>query len=186
MGEHEMNERYFAYMMHLVCNNRYGGRLRWRKLFRLLYETEFVYMLDIDANRADDGTDLRYRFAYECGLMAADVKRYLDIQPCSVLEMMVALASRCEEQIMDNPDNGDRTGKWFFQMVESLGLMGMDDSRFDKEAARDILYRFMRREYDESGHGGLFALRYPNSKIDIRQIEIWYQMMAYLEENEKC
>lgn len=183
MDNHEMNERYFAYMTHLVCGNRYGGRLSWRKLFRLLHETEFIYMLDIDANRADDGTDLRYRFAYEFGLNGADVKRYVDNRPCSMLEMMVALASRCEEQIMDNPDDGDRTGKWFFEMIESLGLMGMDDRRFHKEAACDILCRFMRREYDESGQGGLFTLRYP--KFDMREIEIWYQMMAYLEENEK-
>jgi len=180
---HEMNERYFAYMTHLVCDNRYGGRLSWRKLFSLLHGTEFVYMLNMDANRADDGIDLRYRFAYEFGLSGTDVKRYLDNRPCSMLEMMVALASRCEEQIMDNPDDGDRTGKWFFEMVESLGLMGMDDRRFNMKAAYDILYRFMRREYDESGQGGLFTLRYP--KFDMREIEIWYQMMAYLEENEK-
>ncbi|MEG1515987.1 MAG: hypothetical protein RSD95_13955 [Clostridia bacterium] len=101
-----------------------------------------------------------------------------------MLEMMVALASRCEEQIMDNPDDGDRTGKWFFEMVESLGLMGMDDRRFHKGAACDILCRFMRRAYDESGQGGLFTIRQPNSNVDMREIEIWYQMMTYLEENE--
>lgn len=183
MNEHEMNERYFAYMTHLVCGNRYGGRLSWRKLFRLLNETEFIYILDMDANRADDGTDLRYRFAYELGFNGADVKRYLDNRPCSMLEMMVALASRCEEQIMDNPDDGDRTGKWFFEMIESLGLMDMSDGRFDRDAACDILCRFMRREYDASGQGGLFTLRYPAR--DMREIDIWYQMMEYLKENER-
>lgn len=183
MDNHEMNERYFAYMTHLVCDNQYGGRLSWRKLFRLLHETEFIYIMDIDANRADDGTDLRYRFAYEFGLNGADVTRYLDNRPCSMLEMMVALALRLEEQIMDNPDDGNRTGKWFFEMVQSLGLMGMDDRRFDEEAACDILYRFMRREYNECGQGGLFTLRHP--RYDMRKMEIWYQMMGYLEENEK-
>lgn len=183
MNKHEMNARYFNFMTHLVCNNQYGRGLSWRKLFRLLHETEFIYILDIDANRADDGADLRYRFAYEFGLNGDDVKQYLDHRPCSIFEMMVALASRCEEQIMDNPDDGNRTGKWFFDMIRSLGLMDMDDRRFHKEAVGDILYRFMRRDYDASGQGGLFTLRFP--KWDMRGIEIWYQMMAYLEENEK-
>lgn len=84
---------------------------------------------------------------------------------------------------MDNPDDGNRTGKWFFDMLKSLGLTMMDDSRFDRLTTMDILIRFMRRDYEESGQGGLFTLRYP--KFDMRNIEIWYQMMAYLEENEQ-
>lgn len=153
------------------------------KLFCLLHNTEFIYILDIDSNRADDGTDLRYRFAYEFGLDGDEVKRYLDDRPCSVLEMMVALACRCEEHIMDNPEDGNRTGKWFFEMIRSLGLYGMDDRYFDEDAVSDILRRFMRREYEENGLGGLFALRH--SSRDMRDIEIWYQMMSYLEENER-
>ena len=39
---------------------------------------------------------------------------------------------------MDNPDDGNRTGKWFFDMIRSLGLMDMDDRRFHKEAVGDI------------------------------------------------
>lgn len=183
MNRHEMNERYYQWMAHLVCDNGCGRRRSYQKLFSLLYETEFIPVMDIDANRADDGIDLRYRFAYEFGLSGDEVRRYLDDRPCSVLEMMVALAQRCEEQIMDDPDCGNRTGKWFFDMVKSLGLTLMDDSRFDRLEAMDILVKFMRRNYEASGQGGLFTLRYP--RCDMRNIEIWYQMMAYLEENER-
>lgn len=183
MTRHEMNERYFRWMTHLVCDNGYGGRLSWRKLFCLLHETEFIYIMDMDSNRADDGTDLRYRFAYEFGLSKQEVTDYLDDRPCSVFEMMVALACRCEEQIMDNPEYGNRTGKWFFTMLKSLGLSHMSDRYFVRRDAQDILARFMRREHDESGLGGLFAVR--NPKEDMRDIEIWYQMMSYLEEDEQ-
>lgn len=183
MNRHEMKETYFQWMIHLVCENGYGRRRSHLKLFFLLHETEFIYTMDMDANRADDGMDLRYRFAYECGMKAEEVREYLDDRPCSIFEMMVALAQRCEEQIMDNPDDGNRTGKWFFDMLKSLGLTMMDDSRFDRLTTMDILIRFMRRDYEESGQGGLFTLRYP--KFDMRNIEIWYQMMAYLEENEQ-
>ena len=39
---------------------------------------------------------------------------------CSVLEMMVALAICCEETYMDNPNIGNRTGQWFWNMVKNI------------------------------------------------------------------
>ena len=173
---------YFDWMVRLVCDGKYSRKLSWRKLFRLLHETEFIYILDMDANRADDGVDLRYRFAYEYTLDWYDVEAALNDRPCSVLEMMVALAQRCEEHITDDSDSGDRTGKWFFEMIDSLGLSDMDDDHFDKIVAADILVRFMRREYLPSGQGGLFTIRDP-MQHDMRTAEIWYQLMWYLNEN---
>jgi hypothetical protein len=175
-----LNE-YFEWMIRLVCDGKYSRRLSWRKLFRLLHETEFIYILEMDGNRADDGMDLRYRFAYESGYDERMIDDVFVDQPCSLLEMMVALAQRCEEHITDDPDSGNRTGKWFFEMIESLGLMSMDDRHFDKVASADILVRFMRREYLPDGRGGLFTIS--NSGYDMRSAEIWYQMMWYLNEN---
>lgn len=176
-----VQNEYFEWMIRLVCDGKYSRGLSWRKLFRLLHETEFIYILEMDANRADDGNDLRYRFAWESHLETHEVEDYLDDRPCSMLEMMVALAQRCEEHITDDPDSGNRTGKWFFEMIESLGLRDMDDGNFDKVAAADILVRFMRREYLPSGQGGLFTISDP--AYDMRTAEIWYQMMWYLNEN---
>lgn len=175
-----LNE-YFEWMIRLVCDGKYSRRLSWRKLFRLLHETEFIYILEMDGNRADDGMDLRYRFAYESSYDERMIDDVFVDQPCSLLEMMVALAQRCEEHITDDPDSGNRTGKWFFEMIESLGLMSMDDRHFDKVVSADILVRFMRREYLPDGRGGLFTIS--NSGYDMRSAEIWYQMMWYLNEN---
>ena len=180
-GRDRIRNAYFEWMIHLVCDGKYSRKLSWRKLFRLLHETEFVYILEMDGNRADDGIDLRYRFAYESGYNANVIDAALNDYPCSVLEMMVALAQRCEEHITDDPESGNRTGKWFFEMIESLGLIDMDDKHFDKVSAADILVRFMRREYLPSGQGGLFTIG--NDRYDMRAGEIWYQMMWYLNEN---
>ena len=53
------------------------------------------------------------------------------IRPCSVLEMMIALSMRCEEQIMDDPDIGNRTGQWFWDMIDNLGLGEHERLKFD-------------------------------------------------------
>lgn len=179
--EEQIQDEYFEWIIRLVTEGKYAGRKSWRKLFRLLHETEFIYILDMDANRADDGIDLRYRFAWERHLDARKVDTAFGDRSCSVLEMMAALAIRCEEHITDDPESGNRTGKWFFEMVESLGLEDMDDEHFDKITAADILVRFMRREYRVDGRGGLFTV--DDGIHDMRDMEIWYQMMWYLNED---
>lgn len=175
-----LNE-YFEWMIRLVCDGKYSRGLSWRQLFRLLHETEFIYILEMDGNRADDGIDLRYRFAFDSGYNERTIDEVMGDNPCSILEMMVALAQRCEEHITDDPDSGNRTGKWFFEMIESLGLLDMDDEHFEKVIAANILDRFMRREYRPDGRGGLFTIS--DSEHDMREAEIWYQMMWYLNEN---
>jgi hypothetical protein len=92
---------------------------------------------------------------------------------------MVALSMRCEEQIMNDPNVGDRTGQWFWNMIVNLGLGGMDDRRFDESYADEVLDRFMNREYAPDGKGGLFTIE--NRREDMRSMEIWYQMNHYLE-----
>ena len=169
-----MQDDYFEWIYALVSR----ARPSWRKLLRLLHKREFVYILDMDGNRADDGTDLRYRFGYEQGYGPTVILTYLDNRPCSVLEMMVAISIRCEEHIMENPDVGDQTGRWFWGMIESLGLSAMSDGFFDEAAANRVITTFLRREYRPDGRGGLFVVEgFPG---DLRKIEIWYQMMEYL------
>ena len=180
MTRDRMNDAYFNWMVHLVSDMSDNRRRSYRKLFRFLHETEFVYLLDMDANRADDGIDLRYRFAYEHGHNTRMIAEEIDGRPCSVFEMMTALALRCETNIMDDPAIGNRTGKWIGDMLVSLGLSSMDDSHFNEEDADTIITRFLRREYEPNGQGGLFTV--PHCPRDLRNAEIWYQMMWYLND----
>lgn len=175
-----MNQAYFDWLSHLVGDDKYMRSKHYTRLFRLLHESEFIYILDMDGNRAADGVDMRLRFAYESGRSVSVADLYSEIEmPCSIFEMLVALAVRCEEHIMDDVSFGDRTGKWFWQMIISLGLLSSNDSKFDQRKVEDIITIFLRREYEPTGRGGLFMLESP--PVDMRDLEIWDQMMFYLD-----
>lgn len=180
MTRHELNNEYFEWMCDLVYDSKYSKIFSYRKLLRHLHEIEFVYIIGQDGNRYEDGVDLRYRFGYERNLEGAVIVTYLDDKPCSVLEMLIALSLRCEEHIMDNPDIGNRTGQWFWDMIVNLGLEFMTDSKFDIDYVDNIIDRFLNRKYNYDGEGGLVKI--PNCRHDMRSTEIWYQMMWYLDE----
>lgn len=180
MTENELNNRYFDWMCRLVLERRYSKGHSYHKLLRFLHSIEFSYIIPMDGNREADGIDLRYRFGYENSYKDSVIATYLDNRPCSVLEMMIALAIRCEENIMDDPDVGDRTGLWFWGMIDNLGLKGMNDINYDEQYTNKIIKRFLSRNYKRNGEGGLFTVK--KSGRDLRNVEIWYQMCWYLDE----
>ena len=168
---------YFEWMYNLVSAKTRLKRMSYRKLLMRLHDTEFRYSITNDGNRAEDGVSLRYRFADEFGI--DNISAYLT-GPCSVLEMMIALSVRCEEHIMDDPDIGDRTGKWFWDMVSNLGLYSMNDTKFNRNFVDEKLDIFLDRGYHSDGVHGLFTVK--NCPYDLREVEIWYQMCWYLDE----
>ena len=176
MRKDEILNEYFEWLYRLVCGDRYSNAISYKKLLAYLHRTEFTYLLSKDKNRAADGVDLRYRFSKE--RYNGHVLSCLD-GPCSILEMMVALAIRCEETIMDDPKIGDRTSQWFWGMVTNMGLGYMSDNRFDEHVAKEIIDRFLNRDYSQNGRGGLFTVR--NCEYDLTNIEIWTQMLWFLD-----
>ena len=54
--------------------------------------------------------------------------------------------------------------------------------RVNIQRAEPILARFMDRDYEPNGAGGLFTIT--RTSIDMRAIDIWYQLMSWLNENE--
>ena len=177
MTSEELNDLYFDWMCQLVSDDYHED---YQNLLHFLHGVEFTYIMEMDENRLKDGVALRYRFGRECGYPRDMIASYFDEYPCSVLEMMVALAVRCEEDIMRNYDYGDRTPEWFWGMIDSLGLRSMTNRYFQVTAAKYIIQRFLNRTYKPNGEWGLFTVR--NPKRDMRTVDIWYQMHWYLNE----
>lgn len=142
---------------------------------RHLHTIKYKYFVPNDDNRAADGIRLRDDFI--------SAKYYnlttLNIGECSVLEMIAALS--------------DRFDRIAFGQVYSLRhlvakelLMNLDLHHYDvnfiggREEVNNIINVFMDRKYEKNGKGGLFPLKTP--KQDQRKVEIWYQMMYYIDE----
>lgn len=167
---------YFNWLTKLVIGKKYSSKYSYNKLLKHLYNYEFSCLIDRDINRYNDGIKLKDKFVYRNHLSDYELKDIHDF--CSVLEMMIALSIRCEEEIMDNTTVGDRTGQWFWGMIVSLGLGSMTDERFDPYQVDEILERFITRRYYPDGRGGLFTIK--NCKEDLRNVEIWMQLLWYL------
>lgn len=173
-----VRDEYFEWMYNLICSNKNKS---YHYLLSQLFETPFQYIHPMDANREADGISLRYEWGRSNGYADSITAGTIDICPCSVLEMIVALALRCETTIMADSDKGDRTAKWIWIMLRNLGLESFYDENYHDEAVIFILEKFMSRDYNSDGSdGGLFILQ--NPREDLRETEIWYQAMWYLSE----
>lgn len=164
---------YFEWLVSLVNGWDYS------RLLSLLHSIEFTYTNPLDENRYRDGLELKSRYLYENGYDHS----YINLlgTKCSVLEMMVALAVRCETTIMSDYTYGDRTSLWFNCMLDGMRLCNSTDTMFDEDYCRRRIDIMLNRLYDEYGDGGLFYVRFPD--YDMRRVEIWCQMNWYLNEN---
>lgn len=165
-----LEDLYFNWLCTKVM---YDEPSRTYDLMRILHSFEFFWTVEGDDNRAEDGKDLRYRFAIELGV--SDYSS-LNLVGCSVLEMLIAFADRAEYQTDIEPK------KWFWTMLENLGL-----NEYRRVTETDIpkinqaLHIFVWRLYDDRGIGGLWPLNHQPAE-DQRGVNIWYQFFAYLED----
>ena len=170
MARNRKTERYLTWLMGKV-----GIDQDYSMLCDRMLHTDYIYYVGNDENRATDGMAMRYEFENRYGFL----EELSD--ECSVLEMFVALAIRAEV-VMSDPEYGNRTDVWFWEVMKNLGLDAYSNYYFDERAVNDILEDFIYRRYDRYGcKGGAFPVKKPLR--DMRTTEIWYQMMWWLNEN---
>lgn len=148
----------------------------YSRLMDQLHNTPFTYILDRDVNRASDGIALREEFYRE---KDDDIGIYDHRDDCSVLEMLVALACRIDDEYIGDPSLS-RPDLIFWEMVCNLGLDVYDDRHFDSTDVEYIIDRWLDRDFLPDGAGSIFPIS--NPRKDQREIEIWSQMNEYLTE----
>lgn len=173
-----IDDIYFEWLYAQVGDTtaRNPGATYW-SLLKELYTRPFRGFVPNDDNRVEDGKFLREEFLHELEI-SHDDPEWLYLQ-CSVLEMLVALARRASYNSYGEPY------EWFWKFLENLGIRHISDRGFNSKTARQIqetLTILIDRTYSPNGEGGLFPLRHPEH--DQRDVEIWYQLAAYLLEGD--
>ena len=145
-------------------------------LLQGLHDRIFYAVMERDSYRAADGEILREDFEE-----LTELRCPIDGE-CTVLEMLVALSLRIEREIMYDHEIGERASEWFWMMIRNLNLSRFDNRHYDERAVNEVITRFLDREYDEYGRGGLFPCSPSKCERDQRTVEIWWQMQNYLRE----
>ena len=177
-------EDYFYWLLDIIRQNECEPHSE--DLLYALFSSEFVYTLELDKNRAIDGLDLRDEYEASRGLVGRCTEELHNVLGgCSVLEMLIALSIRADDEIMYNENDGNRAYKWFWLMIHNLGLDDLcypwgKNGREELEY-KDIVERFLYRNYESDGRGGLFIVK--DRTEDLRKVEIWYQMQWFFNEN---
>jgi hypothetical protein len=149
--------------------------LSYDTLLRTLHNTEFVWLITADQNRAEDGVELRIEFLLEADIPDHPEWRKLG---CSLLEMLIAFSRRAKF-MTDIPAD-----EWFWMFIGNLGLLGCNDaSGVTPEEISEVLLRLIWRQYEFNGRGGLFPIERPSH--DQTKVEIWYQFCEYLVDQEQ-
>ena len=172
---HQLDEDYLSWLESQVVSVKSPSC--WN-LLKVLYTTEFVWFIPNDDNRVEDGRMLRVEFFDGRGFQ--NEHDWMELG-CSVLEMLVALSRRLSFE-----DEGEPSER-FWELLENLGLNYYTDMYIHQhedvwEEIQDKLDTLIWRTYDHKGRGGLFPLEHPAQ--DQRDVEIWYQMSAYIIERD--
>ena len=171
-----LDERYFNWLCTQV--GALGDRdpaNSYILLAEQLFKKSFDDSTPNDYNRALDGKDFRTEFLEETGAIAD--QEWLDLDS-SIFEMMIGLARRLSFSTDWEID------VCFWLLITNLELEKYSDERFNDgvvKAVDFVLDTVNDRSYESNGRGGLFPLKDPRN--DQREIEIWYQMSAYILEN---
>lgn len=174
-----------AYLIWLGGQVRKGNR--YLDLFEVMDSKEFVWVVANDDNRIEDALDLRreflmdtrFRNTFQFAELASPRSTAEFIgRPASVLEVLIGLSRRLSFA------EGGIAEVWAWKLVENLELHLLRDplSPRKRERVDERLDALIFRTYQPNGVGGFFPLGYPEQ--DQTKVEIWYQMSAYLAENE--
>lgn len=180
--ELSLNERYFRWLLGIL-GFKEPISCRYNSMLSYLFSTDFKLTDPIvghDDNRLNDGFDLRAM--YSDNFTSPEQPQIFD-EEVSVLEVLVAFAMRIDDDVMY--DGNLRASKWFFIMIDNLGMTNFTDDELglswtiDDEA--QIIDIWMSRQYGPSGKGTVFPIN--NTGIDQRNVEMWYQMQEWFNEN---
>lgn len=174
----ELLKDYLQYLIWLCHLEKFKN---YTRLFEELHNLWFYWSIDRDENRAGDGEELRDNYDIPlyitCG--AEDLVDAFMNRQCSVLEALIGLAIRVDEEYLGDPME-PHPEEFFWEMIKNLGLSEYTNRRFDLELVRKRVAIWLDRHFTKNGLGSPFPVY--NDDRDQRDLEIWDQMNSYINE----
>jgi hypothetical protein len=177
-----LNDKYFKWLLGILGFKEFTS-CRYISMLSYLYSVDFKLTDPIvghDDNRLNDGFELRAD--YSNSFTDPDLPDIFG-EPVSVLEVLVAFARRIDDDIMY--DGTLHASKWFFIMIDNLGMTNFTDDRLGIDWTIDdveqIINIWMSRQFDFDGTGSIFPVK--TTTFDQRNVEMWYQMQEWFNEN---
>lgn len=157
--------RYEKYLKDKACfpYNRYS------RLMSDLLTYPFEVIIPEDDSRLKEGAYLRHEFTGE------DV----DLNTVSVIEVLIAFAIRIDREYIGIPQE-PHPEILLMEFFNNLKLLKYFNENYNEEEVKNIITKFVTRQYNFNGYGGIFPLKHTN--IDQRKIQLWNQMTMYLSE----
>lgn len=175
MGRSSAENNYLTWLvqqMNVVDGKNYG------MLLRELYRYEFYSVIKYDEDRGADGVALRRTWANEVGYNGP-----LDFGPATVLETIIGISLRIEDQIFGGPwaDEWDYK-KVFWDLINNLNLMDFDGVMNDSDYkyVGTVLEAFLSKSVTSDVFANIFHFSEKNRNI--RKTNLWGQMHLYIAE----
>lgn len=134
-------------------------------LIDYLSKVGFMYTYDLDENRLTDGKNLRSRICMQYNLSFV----YTGVPLITWLEVLIALAERCESELAEYGQNN--TDRWFWLMIDNMFGFNVSNANFDFTAVSAALNNI------ETHKKSLIF-----DRDDLASEEIWTQAMAILND----
>lgn len=171
---------YFLWLCDLVN----ADMSRYSELLYALHEMDFVWVIDLDSDRADDGLELRRKY-YQTN-PDDDWVMFWD-RGCTVFEALIGIARRMN-YILEDEDSGDMSFMYFWEFIRNLGLKkysnnrlrGLSQEQIDTDFfdIQLICSNWMNRKFEPNGQGSIFPL--PSATENQAHISLTYQMNNYV------
>lgn len=173
------NPRTVKVAYRLWLNNYINSSFRpiktYSQVLAFLFRAPFMAHYELDENRIGDIMGLRDKFSESSKLENTDYMDLLHMDP-SILELMISMAIRINDLISTDDD----ISKYFWDMMESLGLADMDDTKFNFSEASKRIEAFLTHNYLQNGKGGLFWIKKPAEGYDATKVDIYTQSQVYI------
>lgn len=181
MTRDDYDDAYYSWLLKrasISTKNKNDKGNRYSLLLSYLYSKMFSWSHPMDENLSANGLNLRNKFVSENPQYSDfTLVAPLSLTHCTMLEIMVDLATACDNTITD-PGDISQAEKWFWIMVDSMGLNNLTNGHFDVMVADAIVEICIKREFEPNGEGSFFRVDGPVDE-DFRGLSIWAQFLAY-------